>query len=103
MASVKEHLFATIPDFNFFQAVRILERVLPTRKPVGLDFLPADEIVRFRPQLSLAFPTAQILTLDPPTEDRPCHLATVTFFGLYGVNGALPTHYSQMMMDLVRD
>jgi type VI secretion system protein ImpH len=103
MPPVRDRLFERFYEFDFFQAVRVLERVFPARKPVGLDFAPADEIVRFRPHLSLAFPPAQIVALDPPTEDRPVHLATVTFFGLYGVNGALPTHYTQMMMDLVRD
>ncbi len=103
MPSVKERLFAAFYEFDFFQAVRVMERALPGRKPVGLDFAPADEIVRFRPNLSLAFPPAQIVALDAPHEDQPNHLATVTFFGLYGVNAALPTHYTQMLMDLVRD
>ncbi|HJZ58164.1 MAG TPA: type VI secretion system baseplate subunit TssG [Gemmataceae bacterium] len=103
MPSVKDRLFAEFYEFDFFQAVRLLERALPGRKPIGLDFVPADEVARFRPNLSLAFPPSQIIALDPPSEDRPNHLATVTFFGLYGVNGALPTHYTQMMMDLVRD
>jgi type VI secretion system protein ImpH len=103
MRSVKDHLFAAFYEFDFFQAVRVLERVFRDRKPVGLDFAPADEVARFRPHLSLAFPPSQIVALDGPNEDRPNHLLTVAFFGLYGLNGALPTHYTQMMMDLVRD
>jgi type VI secretion system protein ImpH len=103
MPSVRDRLFSAFYEFDFFQAVRVLERAMPERKPVGLDFAPADEIVRFRPNLSLAFPPAQIVALDAPGDERPNHLATVTFFGLYGVNGALPTHYTSMMMDLIRD
>lgn len=103
MPSVTEHLIAAPYDFDFFQAVRVFERALPNRKPVGLDYAPSDEIVRFRPHLSLAFPTAEIIALDPPGPDRAMQLATVTFFGLYGLNGALPTNYTQMMMELVRD
>lgn len=103
MPSVRDALFERFYEFDFFQAVRVLERALPEKKPVGLDFNPDQEVVRFRPHLSLAFPPAPIVALDPPADDRPAHLATVTFFGLYGVNGALPTHYTQMMMDLVRD
>jgi type VI secretion system protein ImpH len=103
MASVKDRLLREFVEFNFFQAVRVLERASPSRKPVGRDAQPADEVARFRSHLSLAFPPAQIVTLDPPVEDRRCPLLTVTFFGLYGPSGALPTHYTQMMMDLVRD
>lgn len=101
--SVRDKLFAEPFEFDFFQAVRVLERAQPGRKPVGLDHAPADEVARFRAHLSLAFPPSQIVALDRPTEDRPNPLATVTFFGLYGPSGVLPTHYTQMMMDIVRD
>ena len=103
MPSVKDKLLAEPYEFDFFQAVRVLERIAPGRKPVGLDFHQHDEAVRFRPNLSLSFPPAPIVALEPPTEERPVPLATVTFFGLYGVTGVLPVHYTSMMMDLVRD
>src|SRR5690242_1127839 len=104
MPCVKDHLFAAPYEFDFFQSVRILERVFPRRKPIGLAaFPPADEVVRLRPHLSLAFPPSQLVSLEPPDEDRPNHRMTVAFFGLYGVNAALPTNYTQLMMDLVRD
>jgi len=90
-------------DFDFFQAVRVLEKVFPDRKPIGLDFSPDEEIVRFRAHLSLAFPPAPIVAFEPPSEERTSPLLTVTFFGLYGPSGVLPTHYTQMLMDLVRD
>jgi len=90
-------------DFDFFAAMRIMERAQPERKPVGLESAPTDEIVRMRPHLSMAFPPSQIVEYLPADDQRPVPILTTTFFGLYGISGVLPTHYTQMLMDLVRD
>src|ERR1700761_5972597 len=90
-------------EFDFFAAMRVLERAHPDRKPIGLEFAPADELVRLRPHLSMAFPPSQIMEYLPVNDDRQVPLMTTTFIGLYGVTGVLPTHYTQMLMDLVRD
>lgn len=103
MSSPKDKLATEFYEFDFFQAVRVLERLFPERVPVGHDGPPAKEIARFRAHLSMAFPPSQIIALDPPDTERPNPLLTVTFLGLYGPSGVLPTHYTQLMMDLVRD
>jgi type VI secretion system protein ImpH len=103
MRSPRDKFLAEFFEFDFFQAVRVLEKLAPKRVPVGLDGPPEAEIARFRPQLSMAFPPSQIVELEPPTEDRPSPLLTVTFFGLYGPSGVLPTHYTQLLMDIYRD
>jgi len=103
MQSVRDHLALAPYDFDFFQAVRLMERLSPELRAVGLDGSPSNEVVRFRSHLSLAFPPSPIYTLEPGDEFRPVPLMTVTFLGVYGPNGVLPTHYTQMMMDLVRD
>jgi type VI secretion system protein ImpH len=103
MLSPQDH-FAKHPyDFDFFQAVRILERIDPQSRPVGLESTGKPEVVRFRSHLSLAFPPSAILTLEGPDEFRAPPLMTVTFMGLYGTNGVLPTHYTQLLMELQRD
>lgn len=101
--SVREKLGSEFYQFDFFQAVRLLERSQPGRKPIGRDHAPEDEIARFRPHLSLAYPPSQIVEFAPPADERANPLVTVTFFGLYGVTGVLPVHYTQMLLDLVRD
>src|SRR5439155_8639769 len=103
MPSPKDKLAVEFFEFDFFQAVRVLEKLAPKRVPVGLDGPPADEVARFRAHLSMAFPPSQIVALDPPGEDRPNPLLTVTFLGLYGPSGVLPTHYTQLLMDTHRD
>ncbi len=48
-------------------------------------------------------PRSQIIALDPVNAERAAPLLTVTFFGLYGPSGVLPTHYAQLLMDIQRD
>jgi len=101
--SVREQLFNEPYRFDFFQAVRILEKVYRDRHPVGLAHPPAEEVVRFRAYQSLTFPPSQIYDLLKPDADRPFPLMTITFMGLTGPSGALPTHYTQMLLDIGRD
>jgi type VI secretion system protein ImpH len=101
--SVREKLATEFYQFDFFQAVRLLERSQPGRKPIGREYAPEDEVARFRPHLSLAYPPSQIVEFAAPTDERANPLVTVAFFGLYGVTGVLPVHYTQMLLDLVRD
>jgi type VI secretion system protein ImpH len=103
MPSPKEKFADAFFEFDFFQAVRLLERFAPKRMPIGLDGPPAEEVARFRAHLSMAFPPSQIVALDPPAEERPNPLLTVTFLGLYGPSGVLPTHYTQLLLDIQRD
>lgn len=103
MPSLRDKLATKFFEFDFFQAVRVLERIDPARVPVGLDGPPAQEIARFRAHLSLSFPPSQIIALDTPNDERTSPLLSVTFMGLYGPSGVLPTHYTQLLLDLVRD
>ncbi|MCE9529823.1 MAG: type VI secretion system baseplate subunit TssG [Planctomycetes bacterium] len=103
MKSVRELLDTEPYRFDFFQAVRVLEKIHRDKLPVGLTHSPEDEIVRFRAHQSLTFPPSAIFELLKPDFDRPYQLMTVSFMGLTGPSGALPTHYTQMMMDLGRD
>jgi type VI secretion system protein ImpH len=102
--TVAEHLFAEGYEFRFFQAVRLLQRLDPARKPVGRASLPREEAVRFRAHLSLSFAASDVYEiLRPAGEDRPVPLMTVTFMGLTGPKGVLPLHYTELLMRLDRD
>ena len=79
-------------SFDFFQAVRVLERLLPDRLPVGEFGNPADEVVRFAVNPSIAFPASEIQSLEE-RPDQPPRL-TVNFMGLTGPTGVLPYDYS---------
>jgi type VI secretion system protein ImpH len=85
---------------RFFQAVRLLERLFPDRKPVGRFVNPAEEIVHFGANPSLAFPASEIQSLGW-NEKKP-HQMTVNFHGLVGPVGALPQWYTGLVADRTR-
>ena len=59
--SLEEALFDRGYEFEFFQAVRLLARMFPGRKPVGGTAKPAEEFVRLRrARLSMAFPASAV-------------------------------------------
>ena len=61
--SVAEQLLEEGYRFDFFQAVRLLERVYPNRRAVGREGPPGQETVRFRAHLSLSFPPSPIYSI----------------------------------------
>ena len=56
--------------FHFFQAVRLLERMLPDRQPIGRFVHPSKEIVRINANPATAFPASQIQELRWETAAR---------------------------------
>ncbi|MCR4415609.1 MAG: type VI secretion system baseplate subunit TssG [Thermoguttaceae bacterium] len=100
--------------FDFFQAVRVLEWLAREhaagnpermRRPVGEDHAPRQEVVRFRAVPSMSFPAGSIAALSPPQADDasagPPEMA-VAAMGLTGPSGALPHHYTSMLIERVR-
>jgi type VI secretion system protein ImpH len=99
---LQRQLFNEPFAFDFFQAVRLLERLTPVREPVGRESVPDHEVIRFRCHVSLSFPPSQIFDLTQDTDDGMAHMA-VTFFGLIGASGVLPRHYTELLLRLDRD
>ena len=113
--SVIGHLVANPYRFDFFQAVRLLERLsqdCPDRpggtryERVGADGSPAREAVRFRALPSHSFPPSPLcsLTLSEKKDAvEPLAEMIVSFLGLTGPNGVLPHHYTSLVIDRVRN
>ena len=99
--SVEELLFTEGFQFEFFQAVRLLERVFPERAPVGRDSRPDDEAVRFLVHNSLTFPPSSIHELSRPDGEGPATMV-VAFMGLTGPSGVLPRHYTELVLEQER-
>jgi type VI secretion system protein ImpH len=95
---VAERLFAEGYAFDFFQAVRLLEKLAPDRRPVGHDAPPRIEAARFRAHISLSFPPSAIYQIERPAAPVPAPTLTVTFMGMTGPNGVLPRHYTELLM-----
>jgi len=86
-------------NFQFFQAVRLLER-FGTGKPVGRFENPEEEAVRFSCNSALVFPPSQIHSLKW-TEDKQPQMS-VNFMGLTGQLGVLPLSYTEWINDRIR-
>ena len=83
-------------SFEFFQAVRLLERLMPARTQVGRFARPADEVVHFRANPTLSFPASEIQAL-AELPDAPTAMI-VNFMGLIGPIGTLPLHYTELVI-----
>jgi type VI secretion system protein ImpH len=101
--SLAQELFDEPWRFEFFQAVRVLERMYPERGPVGRDANTGREVVRFRTRQTLSFPATEIYELETfDSEDaRPPELM-VAFMGATGPVGVLPHQYTELLMERAR-
>jgi type VI secretion system protein ImpH len=86
--------------FQFFQAVRLLERILPDRSPIGRFVHPSKEIVRINVHTGTAFPASQIQGLNWDTGGAP--VMVINFMGLFGPMGALPLYYTELIRERLR-
>lgn len=116
--SLIDRLFQEPHAFDFFQAVRILERAAmddlatpesPDAGRIGEDKDPRLEAVRIRAQQALFFPTGEVEGAARGTRQpggdalrRPPEL-TVNFMGLTGPSGVLPQHYSEFLIRATRE
>src|SRR5437762_5136072 len=97
-------LFDEANRFDFFQAVRLLERIYSERQPVGRASEPSREAVRFRTRVSLNFPPSQIHQINKEEngdENRSAQME-VAFMGLTGPLGVLPYHYTELLLERIR-
>src|SRR5205823_3675278 len=86
---------------EFFQAVRLLARMAPSRQVIGRFSNPRDEIARFGTHAKVSFPASEIQSLER-RDDAPAEMR-VNFMGLTGPLGVLPLAYSELVLDRLRN
>jgi type VI secretion system protein ImpH len=86
--------------FEFFQAIRLLERLLPDRKPLGRFTHPSEEVARIGSYPSLGFPASEIQYMDWPENAAP--FIAVNFMGTTGAQGPLPHFYTTFILERLR-
>ncbi len=97
---IRDRLFDAPFSFDFFQAVRLLERLSPDKAPVGRYSNPDDEVVRFASHASEVFPASQIQSLTERPSLNP--KMVVNFMGLIGPSGVLQTYITEAVVRRVR-
>lgn len=96
--TVEQLLFSEGHAFHFFQAIRLLEKLSPQRKPIGRLFKPSEEVVRVRSHVSLNFPPSEVYEISKPASEELPATMSVWFMGLTGVNGVMPLHYAERII-----
>ena len=100
--SVEEFLFAEGHRFDFFQAVRLLEWLLPAAPSVGEGADPAREAVRFRCRVGLDFPATDLSEIRRANgRGHPAEML-VNFMGLAGCFGPLPAPFTEWLLERAR-
>jgi type VI secretion system protein ImpH len=111
--TVERRLFNEPYRYQFFQAVRLLERLLPGRLPVGRVseegqvIAPSREVARFRTHATLHFPPSQLHDLkrtqsgEDGDDVNPPQME-VAFMGLTGPLGVLPNVYTELLIERLR-
>ena len=89
-------------EFDFFQAVRMLECAYPDRPGFGSSQSPQEDPVRFCQNVSLAFAPSALAGYEQAANAHPARLL-VNFFGLLGPNGPMPLHITQYVRNRLRN
>ncbi len=105
---MSDQLFKEAEKFDFFRAVRILERKLnlasedERKNKIGHDSNPSKEVVHFKANQSLAFPNRTVHTVTERDEQPGKADMTISFMGLTGTKGVLPDHYTEMVLQRMK-
>ena len=96
-----DQLLADPHRFEFFQAVRLVERWLAAEPATSAELLPTR--LRFRSSLAMSFPASEIEALavsqrEGAGDDEPERIEiTPAFMSLLGASGALPFVYTEQI------
>lgn len=110
--SVTRNLIENPYEFQFLQAVRLLERSAVFEKtasstsPINVNAVagfvpPGSEVIRFTSNQSLAFLSSQVQQIKRlnKNNNRDQWLMMVNFMGLTGSSGVLPFHYTELVLN----
>jgi len=98
---LEEQIIKTPYEFDFHQAVRLLEKMRPEASPLGEGSNPLKEALSIESRVTLSPSGADIQSLTLSDTDKPPVL-TVNFLGLGGIQGPLPTPYTELLIERLR-
>ncbi len=98
-ASVEEWLLAEPWQFEFFQAIKILELLHPERRPPGESSDPDSEVVRLRSRVTLEYPASEVQHITPPATQGEPYSMTVNLLGTAGQYGPLPLADTERILE----
>lgn len=108
--SLAEQLFTQGYDFEFHQAIKILETLYPQAVPLGRGAIPEQEAVVLKSRILFSYPPSDIYEAIQGEahehSDNRARISRVTlkvnFLGIAGVNGPLPLPYSEKIFERLK-
>lgn len=99
LEGVYRRLFHEGYRFDFYQAVRLLEKLFPEAPRPGMGGDLREERIFFRPDTALVFPGTDVKAVDLLDAGEPAERArlSVTFMGLYGMGSPLPVYFYDIL------
>ncbi len=100
--SVADTLWQEAFDFEFHQVIKILEQLTPDATTLGEGVTPHSEAVKIKARVSLSSPSSDIFSLENTETAQPPTL-NVNFWGIAGLQGPLPTPYTELILKRMSD
>jgi type VI secretion system protein ImpH len=97
--NIKFELLEKAHEFSFFQVMRLLRLLGRGRARAEEEQEEEKENTRVRPELSLAFPAADVAAIEETAGKEFDYRVTATFLGLYGSSSPLPTFYTEDLLE----
>ena len=101
--SVEQQLFDKPYEFEYPQAIRLLEMLYPAKEPVAGAPNAHLEAVRIQSNILLSTPPSDLFALTPPKNDNHPATLTINFMGIAGQTGPLPAVYSEVILDRLKN
>jgi type VI secretion system protein ImpH len=89
-------------QFDFHQAVELLEQMQPHALSIGEGHDPNREALCIKARVSLSPSGSEIHSFSPPRADSSQPILWVNFMSIAGVYGPLPTPYTELLLDRTR-
>lgn len=98
---IKDVLYAKPFEFEFVQAVKLLEQIHPPKEKLGTTALSQRESIRIRSSISLSVPPSDIYSITPQATPNAAVIMTINFLGIAGQGGPLPNVYNEIIVDRI--
>ncbi|MBP9753090.1 MAG: type VI secretion system baseplate subunit TssG [Proteobacteria bacterium] len=96
--TLKEKTF----QFDFHQAVELLEQMQPDAIPLGEGSDPTKEALVIKTRVSLSPSSSEIHSFTPPSANQNQPIIWVNFLGIAGIQGPFPTPYTELLLERTR-
>lgn len=100
--SIKKQLFDKPYEFEFSQAVKLLEILYAHKEKIGIVPRSDLDAVRIKSTTFLSTPPSDLYSLSPPENENFPAILNINFMGIAGQTGPLPNVYGELIMDRVK-